>query len=247
MPQYGRMPQITRARPGSGRRVRLARPRQPLLAAAARPAAAAVAGGCVVVTVVLGILTAHQTHANGFDQGIDRWLQSALSGHVVLLDGLADCGAPAEVAVTAAVVLVACLCARWLRGALLVAAAVAAGGLAEYALKPLFGRTLYGALSYPSGHTIGAFCLAVTFAVLLTGPGHPPLPGAARWSLAAVALLVACGVAVSQVARAKHYFTDTVGGAAVAIALVLIIALVIDPLGEWLTARLAAGRQPAAP
>jgi membrane-associated phospholipid phosphatase len=211
-------------------KLRPPRPGQPLLAAGHRVAAALVAGACAVITVVLGIATAHQTHAGPVDRAVDHWLASTLSDHLVLLDGWADCGAPFEVTVTAAVVFVACLCARWLRGALLTAAAVAAGGLAEYTLKPLFGRTLYGALSYPSGHTIGAFTLAVTFAVLLTGPRHPPLPGAVRWLLTGVALLVACGVAVAQVARDKHYFTDTVGGAALSIAAVLILALVIDAL-----------------
>jgi membrane-associated phospholipid phosphatase len=189
-----------------------------------------VAGVCVLVTAVLGIMVAHQTHAGPLDRGIDHWLQTALGGHMVLMDGVADCGAPFEVMVSAAVACVICLGARWLRGALLVAAATGAGALAEITLKPLFGRTLYGYLSYPSGHTIGAFCLAVSFAVLLTGPRHPPLPAVARWTLTVAALLLACGVAVAQVVRDKHYFTDTVGGAAVAIALVLIAALVLDAL-----------------
>jgi PAP2 superfamily len=228
------MPQITGVRPLSGLRLRSPRAGQPLVAAGHRAAAAVTVGACAVITVVLGIATAHQTHAGPVDRAIDHWLASTLSDHLVLLDGWADCGAPVEVAVTAAVVFLACLCARWLRGALLMAAAVVAGGLAEYTLKPLFGRTLYGALSYPSGHTIGAFTLAVTFAVLLTGPRHPPLPGAVRWLLTGVALLVACGVAVAQVARDKHYFTDTVGGAALSIAAVLLLALAIDALAGWL-------------
>jgi undecaprenyl-diphosphatase len=232
------MPQVTGIRPVSG--LRSPRPGPPLLPAAARPAAAVAAGVCVAITVALGVLTAHQTHADALDRDIDHWLAAALSGHLILLDGVADCGAPFEVTVTAAAVFVVCLCARWLRGALLVAVAVAAGGLAEAVLKPLFGRTLYGFLSYPSGHTIGAFSLAVTFAVLLTGPRHPPLPGAVRWSLTGLALLLACGVAVAQVARDKHYFTDTVGGAAAAIAVVLIVALVLDAGASWLAARLAA-------
>jgi undecaprenyl-diphosphatase len=215
------------------------RPGQPLLAAGHRTAVAVTIGAGALITVVLGVATAHQTHAGPVDRAIDHWLASTLSQHLVLLDGWADCGAPFEVTVTAAVVFVACLCARWLRGALLMAAAVTAGGLAEYTLKPLFGRTLYGYLSYPSGHTIGAFTLAVTFAVLLTGPRHPPLPGAARWVLTAVALLAACGVAVAQVARDKHYFTDTVGGAALSIATVLLLALVIDALASRLSTLLA--------
>lgn len=231
------MPQVTGIRPVSGLRLRSPGPGQPLLSAAVRPAAAVAAGVCVAITVVLGVLTAHQTQAGALDRGIDRWLASALSGHLVLLDGMADCGAPFEVTVTAAAVFVVCLCARWPRGALLAGVAVATGGLAEYVLKPLFGRTLYGYLSYPSGHTIGAFSLAVTFAVLLTGPRHPPLPAAVRWSLTSLALLLACGVAVAQVARDKHYFTDTVGGAAVAIAVVLIVALVLDAAAGWLAGR----------
>jgi undecaprenyl-diphosphatase len=111
----------------------------------------------------------------------------------------------------------------------LVAIAVpAAGAVTEYLLKPMFGRTMAGALSFPSGHTTGAIALATAFAVLLADPRWPRMPAIGRLLLAVAAFLAASAVAVALVGLGAHYFTDTVGGAATGIAMVLLTALAID-------------------
>lgn len=194
------------------------------------PAAAAAAAGCVIVIAVLGVLVEGQTRAGWLDRGIDGALRSGLAGHTVWLDAVADLGAPLEVTVAAVVAFAVCVWTRRFRGALLVAVAVPVASGAEIVLKDLVHRTHTGSLSYPSGHTAGAFALAVTFALLLTGPARPPLPAAARGLLTGAVLALAGAVAVAQVARDKHYFTDTVGGAALAGAVVLLTALTVDAL-----------------
>jgi membrane-associated phospholipid phosphatase len=225
------MPQIARVRRLLGSPLRgTARPGPALVSPAFQPVAAATAAGCVIVTVVLGILVAGQTRAGWLDRGIDGALRSGLAGHTTLLDAVADLGAPLAVTLAAVAAFAACAWTRRFRGALLVAVAVPAASGAEIVLKDLVHRTHTGSLSYPSGHTAGAFALAVTFALLLTGPRRPPLSAAARGLLTGTVLGLACAVAIAQVARDKHYFTDTVGGAALAGAVVLLIALILDAL-----------------
>jgi membrane-associated phospholipid phosphatase len=110
----------------------------------------------------------------------------------------------------------------------------AAAVLAELVLKPLVGRTLMGALSFPSGTETRVFAVAAVFAVLLAGPVRPRVPAGVRLVLAAAVLLGAAAVAVALVVLGQHYFTDTVGGAAVGIAVALATALVIDRLAAYL-------------
>jgi membrane-associated phospholipid phosphatase len=229
------MPQIARVRPllGSLRRG-AAQPGRALLHRAFVPAAAVTAAGCVIITTVLGILVAGQTRAGWLDRGIDGPIRSGLAGHASLLAAVAAMGSPLAVAAAAVVTFAACVWTRRFRGALLVAVAVPVASGADVWLKELIHRTLTGSLSYPSGHTTGAFALAITFALLLTGPLRPPLPVAARDLLTGAVLVLATGVAIAQVARDKHYFTDTVGGAALATAVVLLTALVLDALAtRW--------------
>jgi membrane-associated phospholipid phosphatase len=226
----------------SGVHLRAARPGRPLLSRAFRLSAGILAAACAAVTAVLGALVAHQTRAGWLDRGIDSQIRAGLGGHPAVLTLVADLGSPLSVTLAAVATFAACLWTRRWRAALLVAVAVPAASLTELGLKPLVDRTAFGWTSYPSGHTIGAFSLAVTFAVLLIGPLHPPLPGAVRVLLAAIALALACAVAVAQVARGAHYFTDTLGGAAVAAATVLLTALIIDVFAERRSRAACAGR-----
>jgi membrane-associated phospholipid phosphatase len=207
---------------------------RPLLSPAARPWAGAVLVICVAVTAVLGALFAHQTRGSGLDTAIDARIQAGIGGDPALLRGVARLGsAPAVIAVAGALVL-ACLATRRWRGALFVLIAVpAAEVLGEYVLKPLIDRTMEGDLVFPSGHTAGVAVLAAAIAVLLTGPLRPPWPAAARLLLV-LAVFLATGVtAVAMIGMGAHYVTDTVGGAAVAVAMVLATALALD----WFAAR----------
>jgi membrane-associated phospholipid phosphatase len=207
---------------------------RPLLSPAARPWAGAVLVICVAVTAVLGAVFAHQTRGSGLDTAIDARIQAGIGGDPALLRGVARLGsAPAVIAVAGALVL-ACLATRRWRGALFVLIAVpAAEVVGEYVLKPLIGRTMEGDLVFPSGHTTGVAVLAAAIAVLLTGPLRPPWPTGARLLLMLAALLATGVTAVAMIGMGAHYVTDTVGGAAVAVAMVLATALALD----WFAAR----------
>lgn len=186
---------------------------------------------CVVVTALLGSLFAHQRQAGAFDAAVDAGIQSGLHGQRRILNDLAELGDLTPVTVMTAALVLVCLVTRRWRGAVLVAVAVpAAVSITELVLKPLIGRTLMGDLSFPSGHVTRVFALAAASAVLLSSPVWPRIPAAVRLFLAAAAVLAASAVAVAMVGLGQHYFTDTIGGAAVGTAAVLATALIIDRL-----------------
>lgn len=87
--------------------------------------------------------------------------------------------------------------------------------LCEEVVKPAVGRTLGGALSYPSGSTVGAAALA-TVAVLVTP---------ARWrALAATAGAVyVVWMSMAVVALRWHYPTDALAGVAFGVGTVLLV------------------------
>jgi len=200
---------------------------RPLLPPAARRPAALILAACVLVTAFLGALFAHQTQPGWLDAAIDTRLAPSVFAHWALLRKAS------------------CLATRRWRGALLALIAVpAAEVVTEYLLKPLVGRVLHGNLVYPSGHTTGVFVLATVVAVLLTGPLRPPVPRMVRLVLIVAAYLIASATATAMIAMGFHYFTDTVGGAAVAIGTVLATALTIDKLAG-LQAQRAATREVA--
>jgi membrane-associated phospholipid phosphatase len=208
---------------------------RPLVPVAMRPVAAAILAVCVAVTAVLGALVARQIRAGPFDGWADARIQSGFGGQWRALSDLAGLGDLMPVAVMTTALFLACLVTRRWRGAVLVAVAVpAAAGLAELVLKPLIGRTLMGALSFPSGTETRVFAVAAVFAVLMADPVRPRIPAAVRLFLAVVVLLGAGAVAVGLVVLGQHYFTDTAGGAAVGIAVALATALVIDRLAAYL-------------
>jgi membrane-associated phospholipid phosphatase len=76
---------------------------------------------------------------------------------------------------------------------------------------------------------------------------RPRLPAALRLLLALAAVLAAGAVAVALVGLGIHYFTDTVGGAAVATAVVLATALILDRPGPPRQWRRQSPRRPPVP
>ena len=208
---------------------------RPLVPAAMRLPAAVILVVCVAVTVLLGVMLTRQGRAGPFDRWADARIQSGFGGQWRALSDLAGLGDLMPVAVMTVALFLACLVTRRWRGAVLVAVAVpAAAGLAEIVLKPLIGRTLTGALSFPSGTETRVFAVAAVFAVLMADPVRPRIPAAVRQALAGAVLLAAGAVAIALVVLGQHYFTDTVGGAAVGIAVALAAALVIDRLAAYL-------------
>jgi len=193
-----------------------------------RPAAVAVLV-CVAVTALLGLRFTGQAHPGRLDSAVDGWARGAATGHAGPLRLLEGLGNPVPATVMTAALVLACLLTRRWRGAVLAGVAVpAAAGLTEGVLKPLAGRTMEGWLSFPSGHATGMFSLAVTCAVLLAGPPARRIPAALRLSLVAGAAAAAAAVALAMVGLGLHYFTDTIAGAAVGTAVVLLAALALD-------------------
>ena len=99
--------------------------------------------------------------------------------------------------------------------------------LTEYVLKPLVDRTSpKGVYSYPSGHSAVVAALVTTallFVYRYAGPRFALL-----WSPYAAAVIGAMGIAV--VALRWHYVTDAVGGVALGIGVVLLVAAAADQM-----------------
>jgi len=200
-----------------------------LLGSAGRPAGVAVLVACVLVVVVLGVLFAHQTRADGFDSAVDSPFISFFAGHGQLLPRMAYRGTLIPAVVVSVVIAACCLAAGRVNGAVLALAAVpVATGLDDGLLKHVFGRTYFGALVFPSGHTTTVVALAATLAVLLLVPPQRARTLAARVLAVAVGCVAACVVAVAVIALRWHYFTDTVAGAAVGVGTVCALSLILD-------------------
>jgi undecaprenyl-diphosphatase len=205
----------------------------PLLPASLRPPAIALTFVCFGMTVALGGRYAGQSEAGWLDAAIGSRVQARLAGQVPLL----SLGLLVQLPAVAVITVLLCgwhlLTGRWRPLTLVLIAVPAAGVATEVVLKPFIGRTHLGGFAFPSGHATAAFAIAVVVAVLLANPPRPRAPALLRLALASAALLAAGLVCVALVATGSHYPTDTVGGATVATAVVLLTALVIDRLAEW--------------
>jgi membrane-associated phospholipid phosphatase len=203
-------------------------PRDPLLSATAHLAAGCLLAGSAILTVVGGVLVAHHGRAGWVDRSVDSMIKAALAGHDGFLGPVADLAEPVHMTVLIAVVVLACMAAKRLNGALLAVVSVpAAAGLAE-GLKRVVGRTLGGSLTYPSGHTTAAFALAAVVTIVMLSPSRHMLPFAIRLTVAIASMLTACSVAIAVIGLGWHYFSDTLAGAAVGMGVVLAVALLLD-------------------
>ncbi|HEX6934586.1 MAG TPA: hypothetical protein VF162_20750 [Streptosporangiaceae bacterium] len=215
---------------------------RPLLSQAFRPWAAGAIAACAVIVVLLGVLFAHQTRADAFDRAVDAPFISAFSDHQATAYWLARPGSELPAVLACAAIVIACLLARRPGGALLAALGLAAAeGITEGLLKPVFHRTYLGSLTYPSGHTTAIFALITTVAVLLLTPPRPVRARALQYLILAAAGVIAVVVPIGLMGLRWHYFTDTVGGAAVGLGTVLALAFILDApiVRRWLA---AAGR-----
>ena len=202
---------------------------RPLLPSGARRPAALVAACCFVVTLVLGVLTADSSRPGRLDATVDSWIQRTFGVHHGTLLLLEDVGKPAEVAVLTLVIVLVCLAARRVNGAVLAAISIAVFAVVtDFVVKPVVGRTLGGYLVYPSGHTGAAFTLAAVIVVLLLNPSRRKLRRTVKVAVAAGVALVGSAVAVAMIGLHAHYFTDTVGGAALAVCVVLATTFLLD-------------------
>lgn len=202
---------------------------RPLLAGSARPWAGAVVACCAVLVGGLGVLFAHMTKADSFDNAVDSQIVALLRDHGDLAYRLTYPGTLYPAVVLSGIIVAVCLLTGRLNGALLAVAAVpVADGLDDGLLKPLVDRTYFGQLTYPSGHTTAAFAIATTIALVFVIPPQPYRARTVRVLLAAAGGLVGAIVAIAVIALQWHTFTDTVAGAAMGIGAVSALALVLD-------------------
>ena len=202
---------------------------RPLMMPSARGWAGALLACCAILVIVPGVLFAHQAAADPFDHVIDSPIITWLSGHPGLAARLADPGSQVPAVLLSAAIVVACLLAGRINGAVLAAVAVpAAVGLNDGLFKPLVHRTYLGILSYPSGHTATVFALAATVAVLLLAPVKSAKVVTLRVLIPAAACALGAVVAIGVIGLRWHYFTDTVAGAALGIGTVCGLAFLLD-------------------
>ena len=180
---------------------------------------------CALVIMVQGVWIRHGMETSWVDATVNAQVMAGLGGHPRLLTVLIWPGEPVPfIAMTAALVL-GCVLWRQYEGAALVAISVPlATAVTELVLKPLIGGTSWGN-PFPSGHVTSVFALATALTVLLAR-----VPRGPRLVLAFAGFLLAGTVAIGVIGAGMHHFSDTIGGAAVGIATVLLTALILDLL-----------------
>lgn len=184
---------------------------------------------CVVLVAVLGVLFARQSTADSFDNAVDAPIIGLLRGHGNLALRLAYPGTLYPAVALGGIIVVICLLTGRLNGAVLAVAAVpVADGLDDGLLKHLVGRTYFGQLTYPSGHTTAAFAIVTTIVVVFLIPPQPYRARVIRVLVAQAAFGVGAIVAIAVIALEWHTFTDTLAGAAVGIGTVCALSLLLD-------------------
>ena len=209
-------------------------PAHPLLDGRLRRWTAVLLACCTVLLVVLGVLVAHQSRLDGLDQAIDSWVVRSVAGQDGLLRWLAALATVGPAGGTSLIMVAACLVTGRLKGAILATTAVpVASALCDSLAKPLFHR---GDLAYPSGHVTSILALIAMLTVLFVLPPRPFVRGRARLLVPAAGGLAGCGVAVAVIGLRWHFFTDTIGGAALGTGTVCALALLLDlpAVSHWL-------------
>lgn len=176
----------------------------------------------LIATAVGGVL-AVRYEGTSYPGRVDREVADVLDGWPTALRVIVHLGDPGPLALL--VVLVALAAAAMRRGVVFALVAPPCAVLVSgVVLKPLVGRTLGEGLAYPSNHMTGVGAVLVVIWVLVASCRG--WPRGARWTIFAVLLVVGAGHAATLAALSLHYATDTVGGACVAVAVVLVCALV---------------------
>jgi membrane-associated phospholipid phosphatase len=217
----------------------------PLIAAAWRRPLGALALAAAAAVALLAVLVFH-----GASTSFDTWVVKRLYAHIGpgMTDVLLGLTTPAiSLVLLGIVVLVAARVRRWDVAALAVLGPGLTVLLTEVVLKPLiarystliyFGVPLRG--SFPSGHEATVAATACVLAIVAAR-----LPARARTRILAVALL-ACWTAAAAVALTRalyHYATDTIGAILLAIAVVSLVAMLIDRLAVPVAGSVRRARQ----
>jgi membrane-associated phospholipid phosphatase len=177
------------------------------------------------VAVVVGMLVAGQRHADPLDRTLTDQVHATVGNGQGLAPFLLLPTDTDVIAAAVALLAAVALCRRrWDVVLLAVATPTFCVAITELALKPLFGRRLYGLLSYPSGHAVASIAV-YTVAILAFASAASRLR---RWFAIAGWLVVVAVVVTGLVGMNCHYPTDAVGGVCVAVGVVLPCAIATD-------------------
>ncbi len=185
---------------------------------------AVVSSLALVAFVALGSSLAGRTSATGLDTSARSLpLDPSLA---LAVDALSEPAGAAMLSLTAVVVL---LVLRRARSAALAALTPAVLGAGSTLIKPVVDRTIHGEfLSFPSGHTAGLTGFALVLALAVTSRVGSGRSAAARRLAAALVLLAGSIAGWAQFTLDAHYATDTAGGFLLALAMVPLLALLLD-------------------
>lgn len=174
------------------------------------------------MALLLGIAVAGGDTASAFDDAVASAVAAWLGDRPAVLGVLTLPTHPVAVLGLLGLAVVVCIVRRDRYGcALLLAAPTLVIGANTWLLKPLFDRQYGDHLAYPSGHTVSL--VAALTAVALLVPG--------RWStciIAGAAAVLTTAAGIGMIGLDYHYATDIIGGAAFAIAGVLVAAATIE-------------------
>ena len=193
-----------------------------------RPAALVTASLCAAATLVLALRYRGDDEAGRVDALFDNAVDARGSRWRWTLERLIDLGDPIPAAVLAVLVGLGCLATRRWSGVLLaVLGPATAVTIAQFVLKPLVGRTDEDGLVFPSGHATAFGAIGAVVTVLLLDARWPRSSAVRLWLIAGV-LLVVGAKAAALAAVGYHYLTDGLGGAGLAISVVLAVAVALD-------------------